>query len=84
MIVYAMRRAGRKPIFVHTEVYEWLANAKKEIEDITGTRITWSAFLACMAAGIYGTSQGLALVFGSPQSGQIKRISYESDQDGAS
>jgi len=83
MIGYAMKRTS-KPIFVHAEVYEQLANAKKEIEDIIGAEITWSAFLACMTTGIYGISQALALVFSSPQFGQIRRIGYRSDQDDVS
>lgn len=77
---------GRKPIFVHDDVFNALREAKLHFEGITNTRMTWSAYLYAMACGALAVSALAGLRIRCPicgDSGMQLYYSMPEEEEGA-
>lgn len=64
-----MSARKEKPIFVHSDVFRALQEAKIHFEGITGARLTWSAFLYALASGALAVSSLAGLQIRCPLCG---------------
>lgn len=70
-----------KPIFVHSNVFYSLREAKLHFEGLTHTKMTWSAFLYILAAGALTLASLSGLRLHCPECGHESELYYRMDED---
>lgn len=73
-----------KAIYVHSDVFQALQEAKMHFEGITKARTTWSAFLYALAAGALAISSFAGLKLRCPLCGDFGMQLYYSQIEGTS
>jgi len=70
-----------KPIFVHSDVFKMLQEAKIHAQGLTGTNMTWSAFLYMLAAGALAMASLSGLSLKCPECGYESALFYRESSE---
>jgi len=73
--------AKQKAIYLHEDVFNLLTEAKIHLQGLTGTRMTWSAFLYSLAAGALALASFQGLNLRCPSCGYTSELYYKMPPD---
>lgn len=65
-----------KAIFVHSDIFNLLKEAKLHTEGLTGARLTWGSFLYMLASGALAMSTFAGLELKCPVCGHTAELYY--------